>query len=249
MEPSVSSSNDVLEQLQEADFHRAGNRFDVWTMLLEMITLSRVAEVGVWKGEYARFLLDAYPEIETYYMIDPWATRENWRKPFNVGQSEFDRVYQEALASTDSWADKREILRGETLAMASAIPDESLDFVYIDGDHTLRGISHDLHKMYPKVREGAFLGGDDLNYDQWHHGLKYEPTLVFPYAIHFAELVGAPVFCLPHHQFLIYKTRNSAFRLFDLTGAYTEAGVNAPEGVFRRELSRKFRQGFRFFKK
>lgn len=38
-----------------------------------------------------------------------------------------------------------------------AVADGSLDFAYIDGDHTLRGITLDLLKTYSKVKEGNSL--------------------------------------------------------------------------------------------
>ena len=39
--------------------------------------------------------------------------------------------------------------------------DGSLDFVYIDGDHTLKGTNTDLAAWWPKLRPGGWLCGDD----------------------------------------------------------------------------------------
>src|SRR5688500_19760710 len=43
---------------------------------------------------------------------------------------------------------------------------------------------------------------------------EYEPTLVFPLAVHFAEAVDARIYGLPYKQFLIEKSADSghAFR-------------------------------------
>jgi len=62
---------------------------------------------------------------------------------------------------------------------APQIPDASLDFVYLDGDHTLRGIMFDLNLYAPKVRPGGMVCGDDYTFGQ--HETKFDPTMVKPY--------------------------------------------------------------------
>lgn len=42
--------------------------------------------------------------------------------------------------------------------------DYSLDFVYIDGDHTYTGCYQDINNYLPKVRIGGFIMGHDFNY-------------------------------------------------------------------------------------
>jgi hypothetical protein len=49
------------------------------------------------------------------------------------------------------------VLRGRTRELINQIPDDSLDFAYIDGDHTLRGITIDLVRLLPKMREGGVI--------------------------------------------------------------------------------------------
>ena len=43
-------------------------------------------------------------------------------------------------------------------------PDESFDFVYIDGDHSYAGFSADLKMWWPKVKQGGFLAGHDYEW-------------------------------------------------------------------------------------
>lgn len=38
---------------------------------------------------------------------------------------------------------------------------ENLDFVYIDGDHTLSVVRSDINVYYPKVKSGGVMGGHD----------------------------------------------------------------------------------------
>jgi hypothetical protein len=54
------------------------------------------------------------------------------------------------MKKTEFASAKRVVLRGRTKEVIDDIPDNSLDFAYIDGDHTLRGITVDLIKVFPR---------------------------------------------------------------------------------------------------
>jgi len=113
------------------------------------------------------------------------------------------------VKKTEFAAHRRLILRGTTLEVESRIPAESLDFVYIDGDHTLRGIVIDSLVMWEKLREGGVLAGDDHARSIWQHGKGYEPTLVNPFMSYFAEAVGCRLEEVGKEQFFIRKAPRS----------------------------------------
>lgn len=162
----------------------------------------------------------------TVYMIDPWANLLDWNKPLNVAAEMFDEIYQEALCKTEFAAGKRVILRGRTKEAIDVIPDNSLDFSYIDGDNTLRGITIDLIKVLPKIKEGGIIGGDDFTSSPWQHDIRYEPTLVCPHSIYFAEAHDLPIVALPHNQFLIQKDNKMKFSFLDTTGNCQDISLN-----------------------
>ena len=160
--------------------HAAGLRIRLWADLVARNAYRSIAEIGVWKGEFASAILSACPGIVEYWMIDPWRRLPNWNKPFNVTDEQFDAVYRDALAATESHSAVRRVLRGTTAEVIHHIPDGSLDFAYVDGDHTLRGITLDMLLLWPKVRDGGAIGGDDFSQTAWQHGPAYEPTMVSP---------------------------------------------------------------------
>lgn len=202
----------------------APDRFELWETFIEANALRRIAEVGVYRGEFAKRVLEASPGIEQYVMIDPWRSISNWNKPANTDDTAFERYYQETMAATAFAGPKRVVLRGKTTEVADSIDDNSLDFVYVDGDHTLRGITIDLIRMFPKVREGGWLAGDDFCNSIWQHPKTFEPTLVFPFVAYFAEAHGLVVFALPHNQFALQKGRGP-YSFQDLTGTYGSLGL------------------------
>jgi len=206
---------------------KAQSRTDLWVGFMAAANVAQMAEIGVFKGQFAATMLKECPSISRYYMIDPWQHLQDWNKPANKDNEVFEAYLAETKARTDFAAAKRVILRGRTLDVIDEIPDGSLDFAYVDGDHTLRGIVIDLMRVYPKVRIGGWIGGDDFGANIWQHGRKFEPSLVFPFALYFAEAVGARIYALPNSQFLFQKPSRQNPAFIDLTGRYSDTSLRS----------------------
>jgi hypothetical protein len=228
----------------------AGSRMELWPRFLAQAGAEAVAEIGVYRGAFAAHVLAECPAVRTYYMIDPWRHLTDWNKPANKADDVFERYFRESMDKTDAWAAKRTVLRGTTTEVIDRIPDASLDFAYVDGDHTLRGITIDLVRVLPKVRPGGWIGGDDFAPSIWQHDEAFEPTLVCPLAVHFAEAIGARIYALPFKQFLIENTR-AGFEFTDLTGRYGDLGLRrqfvrrapaAPPPSLPRRIARRLRR-------
>ncbi len=226
----MSIPNKVTTQgIPDPSRHATASRAGMCADLVSRHKYHAIAEIGVWKGDFAKAFLTACHGITKYWMIDPWRRLPHWNKPFNVSDEEFEAIYREALAATESHAAVRRVLRGTTAEVIDQIPDGSLDFAYIDGDHTLRGITLDLLLVWPKIRAGGAIGGDDCCPTAWQHGLAYEPTMVSPWVAYFAEAMRAPITILPGNQFLIEK-RSGGFTLTDQSHTVREWSVRAHFG-------------------
>ena len=201
------------------------SREDFWIEFINRFKISVIAEVGVFKGDFAENILKNCKSISKYYMVDPWKHLDGWNKPANQDNDTFSKFYQETIDKTEFAKEKREILRGKTTEVIDRIPDNSLDFAYIDGDHTLKGITIDLINVYPKIKEGGWLGGDDFSETIWQHSYEFEPTLIFPFAVYFAEAKNEEIFALPHRQFLIKKLSNNNFKFVNYTDKYKELSL------------------------
>jgi hypothetical protein len=210
----------------------ATSRLDLWVKWLSSGNVRVMLEVGVWKGDFAMEILRQCSFITHYHMIDPWASLPDWNKPMNVKPEIFDRAYAEAMEKTAFASRKVLVHRGRTREVIGEIPDESVDFAYIDGDHTLRGITIDLIKVLPKIKPGGFIGGDDFSKSPWQHDARFEPTLVCPFGVYFAEAMNLPFAALPFDQFLMQKRADASFSFTDTTGNYTDLSLNKLSAVF-----------------
>jgi hypothetical protein len=90
----------------------SSQRVDLWIQILNQVSAKSVAEIGVWKGAFAGSILNNCPNIQKYFMIDPWEQLSDWNKPFNVSNTEFKHIYEEAVKNTDFAAEKRIIFKG-----------------------------------------------------------------------------------------------------------------------------------------
>ena len=75
---------------------------ELWTRFVGETAAAAVAEIGVYRGQFAEKLLGDCPGISTYYMIDPWRNLADWNKPANKS----DDVFREVLRRVDG-ADRR----------------------------------------------------------------------------------------------------------------------------------------------
>lgn len=109
------------------------------------------AEIGVFKGEYTLKMAEVGLKI---FAIDPWTAYHDF-----PDQNVMDGFYEETkerLINADV-----EIMRMGSIDAVGQFKDESLDFVYIDGDHELKGVLDDIWHWYPKVKRGGIIAGHD----------------------------------------------------------------------------------------
>lgn len=127
------------------------------------------AEVGVWKGSTAFEVLNKRP-LNTHIMIDPWKAPEPESEyalsPGNVqksSQDEFDAVFHQVFEKAVKYGDKAVVMRTTSKEASAEIADHSLDYVFIDAEHTYEGVSSDIALWRDKVKHGGWLGGHDYD--------------------------------------------------------------------------------------
>lgn len=128
------------------------------------------AEVGVHLGDYSAKIINR-TNPKKLYLIDPWQVIEDekYAKSWfgkKVAQREMDQRYKSVQKR---FADNPavEILRDFSKGAVEHIPDGSLDFVYLDGDHSYEGVCLDFDLFYDKVKPNGLIYGDDYTDQFW----------------------------------------------------------------------------------
>jgi hypothetical protein len=135
-------------------------------ILCRVLGFTEGAEIGVWKGAYSALCCETAPSLHMR-CVDPWTPYPEWKDGKHLSDPEkAERQMLEALEeATAALAGKRAtILRGFSVDVAATVPDGSLDFVYLDGNHGYAAVSADLAAWVPKVRSGGIVAGHDFKY-------------------------------------------------------------------------------------
>jgi hypothetical protein len=137
-------------------------------LLRRMPQHAQCAELGVWKGNFAQDILDL-TRPRRLHLVDPWRFRPEFPHRMYGGkvardQSDMDRIYESVKRRFRARPEVR-IHRCASSELSGRLDSESLDWVYIDGDHSEAAVYQDLAMCARLVRPGGILTGDD--YD-WH---------------------------------------------------------------------------------
>lgn len=133
---------------------------NMFPLYLQTLGLNGTAvEVGVAEGYYAADFLRNWPG--QYVMVDRWCHIEGYDDVMNGPDEEHEARYQMAYKVASQYADRCKIYRMDSATAADKFANGSLDFVYLDGDHSLEGCYRDIVAWCPKVRRGGILAGHD----------------------------------------------------------------------------------------
>jgi hypothetical protein len=132
---------------------------------------SECVEIGVWRGDFSQQILEV-TRPRRLVLIDPWqyVPGTNWYG--RIGSQERMDALHEFVANRFNGHGQVEIVRARSADAASAFPDGSLDWVYVDGDHSYEGARDDLRTYAAKVRPGGLLAGDDYRDVAGRDGVK-----------------------------------------------------------------------------
>lgn len=122
-------------------------------------SLHRGAEIGVQSGEYSIQLLQA--GVRELYLADLWAQQAGYFDIANVDNAHHYSNLRETLTRLAPFDFGIHILLGLSAIVAAQVPDETLDFIYVDANHKLEAVRADLAAWYPKVRTGGLISGHD----------------------------------------------------------------------------------------
>ena len=122
------------------------------------------AEVGVAFGSNMKTILEG-TDIEKLFGIDCYS-EDNWdlsgtldaKKEFGS----FDGLHEHVSRFLSSYGKRAQLIRMTSEEASKKFKDNSLDFVFIDGDHF--DIENDVKYWEPKVRDGGYIMGHD-----WMH--------------------------------------------------------------------------------
>lgn len=114
-------------------------------------------EVGVFGAQLSSTLLPEYPRLRRLYGVDPYAEfvmRPHWP------QERWDELHDAVQKMMSQYGDRWKLIRMKSLNAVGSLPND-LDFVYLDGDHSLDVVAREIIYYDWKIKKGGLLCGHD----------------------------------------------------------------------------------------
>lgn len=133
------------------------------------------AEIGVWKGEHAWAMLKQL-DIKKLYLVDPYELYPTYgglgiQSPQEMLMSQ---QFAEKMLEKEGFKDKVEWITKPSIEAARDVKNDSLDFVYIDGNHGYEYVMSDILSWEPKIKKDGLIGGHDYLFEKdkpYHEGV------------------------------------------------------------------------------
>ena len=130
---------------------------------------STVIEIGVDKGDFSKTILDK-SNPKKLILIDPWIEMLDIQNENKNHAQKYDNVKK--MFKNDS---RVEILKKSSYEAVDHIKNNSVDWIYIDGDHKYQSCLADLRNYSDKIkirrlnRENVNILDTNTNYDYISH--------------------------------------------------------------------------------
>ena len=129
---------------------------DDLAVLFKELGFKKGVEIGVEQGVYSEVLCKANPELKLYG-VDSYKTYATYRD--HTRQGKLDRFYNATLEKMKPY--NYQLIKKFSMDAVKDFEDESLDFVYIDGNHDFQYATNDIVEWGKKVRKGGIISGHD----------------------------------------------------------------------------------------
>jgi hypothetical protein len=141
--------------------------------ILDCVTKGGVCvEIGVWRGDFSRQILDVVNPLHLA-LIDPWQHFEDDDKTDafsgRTQEQRFEDIYEEVCAEFSDEVENGQvsIMRELSGTAIEQFKDQTIDFAYIDGDHSYEGVCADLAVLFPKMKNDGIIAFDDYHRFGW----------------------------------------------------------------------------------
>lgn len=133
------------------------------------------AEIGVYRGTLTEYLLTKLPTINLLHAVDSWIHYPDFTAILNpkgsVINTPMEDIFEVFLENTERFEKRLSVHKMSSEDAAEIIPDNSLDFIFIDANHAYDYVKADIIMWTPKVKSGGIIIGHDYNPERPEFGV------------------------------------------------------------------------------
>lgn len=140
-----------------------------------------MVEIGVYTGESTEVFQQS-GMFKTIHAVDPWLDGYDYNE--DIADSCNMDIVEELFDKRVK--DYKEInkIKSNSMDAVSLFEDNSLDFIYIDGDHSYEAVKKDILSWRPKVKTGGIIAGHDY---ELYEEVKKAVDEIFGTVAHFPD--------------------------------------------------------------
>lgn len=157
---------------------------NVYSKAVEIASADRVSlfvEIGSWMGKSTAFMgveiVNSGKDIH-FYAIDNWSgspgeaketgglsAMMSWMKETKTGPDDAYELFAKNVKPVkDAMAGHFNIIKNDSVEASKFFKDESIDFLFLDADHSYEAVTRDIRTWLPKVKIGGVFAGHDRDY-------------------------------------------------------------------------------------
>lgn len=119
-------------------------------------------ELGSWTGKSAAYciveLINKPLNKFEFYCVDTWEGAEEHQDYDIIKHQQLESIFNNNMAPVNNYYKS---IKSYSHRAAKHFKNNSIDFCYVDADHSYEGVKKDLHAWWPKIKSGCYFGGDD----------------------------------------------------------------------------------------
>ena len=119
-------------------------------------------EIGVCHGFTTEYFLKNITSISKIYAVDSYPSFVDWDGT-RVTQERQDETKFRCIKRLSQFKDRVSFFFEDSRKFAQTLKDNSLDFIFIDGDHSYEATLKDCQLYWSKIKTGGMFAGHDIN--------------------------------------------------------------------------------------
>ena len=142
------------------------------------------AEIGCANGNTTGHILKN-TKVRKLYAVDLWHPSNDRFSSKQYDGWNFKRMQSRFERAIHGNRHRVVLLKGISWEVADSVEDGTLDFIFIDADHSYQSVKRDILAWTPKLKEGGMISGHDTHFKDVYRAINfYVPKWIPAYVDH-----------------------------------------------------------------
>lgn len=133
------------------------NYSEFYDFIVKNFKFTTFVELGTWKGHSITYLAKITNNKSKIFAVDIW---DDWKSDYNIFNGGLYSIYNKYLIDNNVRS-KIVDIKSISWEASKNFDDESVDFIFIDADHSYQSVINDIESWLPKMKKNSIISGHD----------------------------------------------------------------------------------------